>query len=854
MKKSTISKLLLGILVLFFSCQEKEKEGSLVASSTQKLNRDWQFYFGQLDSTKLMTEEQVDWSPIDLPHDWSILGEYSLSHNANWQSGYLPNEVGWYKKKLQWEKDWEDKNVFIHFESVYPNCVIYLNGEEIGKYHNGYLGSEYELTNKLKKGENILHVKVDHRKYNTSRWYTGSGINRDVWLKIKNKVYIETDGVYFSSQGTGNDVDNKHNYQVEVALKNSQPNPAKGKVRVQLLDKNQRTLAPLEEPFELVSNSQGKVILSGNIASIDEWSPKNPNRYLLKTEVILNNEIADASSFKVGFRDFEYVSRKGMFINGELIKIKGVGKHSTFGALGSKKYDDVLLNQLTLLKQIGCNGIRTAHNPASSSFYSLCDSLGFLVLDEFGDGWEKEKARDDYGNFFEEHWKSDLTSFIKRDRNHPSIFMWSIGNEVKRPTLETQKKLMETIHLYDTLRPITQGGRDPSLDMDGDIIPTELDIKGFNGHGEIPGVLAQHNKEFPDELILGTENPHSYSTRGVYRTSTHWRIRDFPAQWEKAAGKAGNFSFLDGKRTEIPDLAEKEVFPEEISTQYFKDDKYYPIDVDNPWKETQYYQSSYDNATPRINIRQMFQMIDSMDFVIGQFHWVGLDFMGETNAWPSRFSNYGIIDMANFPKDSYFNYKSLWSSEPMVHLLPHWTHTGKEGTKIPMVVYTNCDSATLYLNEKSLGTKEYVGEQLVWMVPFESGTIEAKAYKNGKVVATHKHTTAGKPSKIALNPVQKTKQSGKQEIAEIEIAILDENGVFCPMADMYLSFEIEGPGKLIATENGDPLDLSSYSVPKRKTFRGRAKLYIKVLDEAGEIKITAQGKDLQSGQTTVNVK
>jgi beta-galactosidase len=829
---------------IILGCSKKD-----MLQETERINFDWQFHLGDFakgENPELNTE---NWRKLDIPHDWGVEGQYSLANKADWQTGFLPTGIGWYRKEISWQDDWEGKKVYVHFEGVYVNSDIYINGQHLEHEHHGYLGFEHDLTDYLKKGTNVLAVRVDHSNYKTGRWYTGSGIYRNVWLKVKNQTHIENWGVGFSSSNT-NETTSK--YFIEVAIQNHEGQEVKGKLNVTLSDKDSKVVATQELPFFVGAQDQTKAEVSGNLSDVMRWSTESPYLYELSTSLLVDGQTVDIQRQKVGFRDIAYEPKKGMFINGVPTKIKGVCDHHTAGPFSAAVPDDVLLNRLLLLKKMGANAIRTAHNPFSPTFYNLCDSLGFMVLNEFTDGWEREKASHDYGLHFEENWEQDLTRFILRDRNHPSVIMWSLGNEVKGPTLETQQKLIHTIRKYDTLRTITQGGRDPSRDMEGDEIPTLLDVKGFNGHGEIPGEFEHHHEAFPEELLVGTEVPHTYATRGVYRTKTHWRVRDFPAMWELRSGKAGNFSFLDGKKSEIPDLTENEVFTNEVTTQYYQNGVYKPIEVDHPWGGELFYQSSYDNATARIGARQMWQRIDSLDYVIGQFRWTGFDYLGETNNWPSRFANFGIIDICGFPKDPFYLYQSLWTDEPMVHILPHWTHTGKEGVKIPVVVYTNCEKVELFLNGKSLGEKKYEGEQLVWMVPYQEGTIEAKA-KQGNEVVTMSYETSDTPQKIRLTTNRDFLRANKPDVMEVSIEIVDKDGILCPYADMPLSFEVMGDCEIVGVDNGDPLDLSDYKTNRRKTFRGLAKLWLQANGTKGEVQVKVSSPQLEASSIQFNI-
>ncbi len=817
----------------------------------KQINFGWKFHAGDIKNGEDINLNTESWRVLDLPHDWSIEGEYSQDHGTDWQSGFLPAGIGWYRKSIHWDSDWEGDLVKIYFEGIYLNSDVWINGHHLGHRPNGYIGFEYDLTQYLKKGENVIAVRVDHSKPLTGRWYTGSGIYRHVWLKVQNPLHIENWGVFFTTPIVDSE---ESSYQVEVEVSNQLKEDKLLQVKASFTDKSGSLVSEVES--ELINVHAGEkqtVELKGNLKGTELWSPENPYLYTLQTTILENGKKIDANTQKVGFRKLEFSSEFGFKLNGEITRLKGVCDHHTAGAMGAAVPDDVWLYRLSLLKEMGCNAIRTAHNPFSPSFYNICDSIGIMVLNEFLDGWDTKKASHDYGLYFNDWWETDAVSFIKRDRNHPSVIMWSIGNEVKRPTRKVQKQLIELFHQYDATRPVTQGGHDPTRGMTGDGLPSKLDIKGFNGDGEEKGVFERFHAKEPHMPMVATEVPHTYQTRGVYRTQTHWRRRDFPAMWEKRAWD-GTLRGLEKRLFSIPDLTEEEVFVEELNTTWFQNGKIYPVSLSKPYHPHLYYQSSYDNASVRSSARKAWQRTRDLDYVMGQFRWGSFDYLGETNDWPSRFANFGVIDICGFPKDHFYLYQSMWTDQTMVHILPHWTHPGKEGTEIPVVAYTNCDEVELFLNGKSLGVQKYKDEQLVWLVPYKAGTIKAIARKNGEIVAKHSHTTAGTPANLELNPDKTTIQANRTDVVHVAVSITDEKGIFCPYADNEIIFETTGPVKIIGVDNGDPLDLSDYKTNRRKAFRGKAMLWIQSSGQPGKAIIHAKTKKIRSEYIEIEVK
>lgn len=764
------------------------------------------------------------WRTLNLPHDWSIEGAYEQTANGtDWQSGFLPAGIGWYRKTFAYDPAWATKKVRIRFDGIYLNSEVWINGHSLGKRPNGYIGFEYDLTPYLRKGNNCIAVKVDQSKPLTGRWYTGSGIYRHVHLIISSPVHISYSGVYFK-------VDTFLLEKALCSVEVSVVNPEKEKVRIVscLQDRNGIIVAESFGTEDLFGQDKMRM----TVVSPKRWSPENPVVYTLICRLEKSGKLLDEVRQLVGFRSLEFSPEFGFKLNGEVTKLKGVCDHHTAGAVGAAVPEDILYYRLKLLKEMGCNAIRTSHNPFSPEFYTMCDTMGLMVLNEGLDGWNIPKAVDDYGNYFDEWWEKDMTDFIKRDRNHPSVIMWSIGNEVNGASQEIQRNLVDLFHSLD-VRPVTQGGADPTRGMSVDYKKNfgMLDIVGFNGNGEEIGELEKFRDKYPSVCAVATEVPHTYQTRGVYRTKTQWRRRDFPAPWEKK--NPIKWDLFEKRVFPIPDLAAEEFFPEE---------EIHP-----------YYQSSYDNASVRISVRRAWQRTCAFPWLMGEFRWGSFDYLGEAE-WPQRCGNFGIIDVAAMPKDAYYLYQSLWTDKPMVHLLPHWTHMGKEGKIVPVVVYTNCDSVELLLNNVSLGTQPYKGEQLVWNIPYESGRIEAKAKNGNRIVATDMQQTASLACTVSWSANKLELQAGSAEVARLEFSVVDRNGVLCPYASDELSFDLDGPIRLLGVDNGDPADMFPYKQPRCRSFRGKCVLLIQAADIPGKAAVTVRSEKLTEKKIMLEIK
>jgi beta-galactosidase len=833
--------LLIVLFIFFTSCNQGVHEvTSTSIRYSLKINNGWYFKLG--DNTDYNKEKynHSSWRNIDLPHDWGVEGTYDTIHGTDWQSGYLPAGIGWYRKELLLKENPKEHIVELQFDGVYMNSTIYVNGNLVGTQRYGYTTFFYDVTPFLRQGKNSIAVKVDHSKPKSARWYTGSGIYRNVWLRVLPKTHFKTLEQFVNTNFI-NDSLVVVDAHAEVLNKNSYN--LKGKLVQKVFNKSLSLLNSSEHDIDIAPNDS--IGISGEIELINPklWSLETPNRHLIVNQIYnKNNKLIDSDTLYFGIRKIEFSANWGFKLNNENTKIKGVCMHHAAGIYGAAVPESILLYRLQLLKNMGCNAIRTAHNPFSPEFYTICDTLGILVLDEIFDGWEKEKAEHDYGLYFEEDWEKDVTNWVKNNRNHPSVFMYSIGNEVSKPTKITQKALIDFVKKIDNTRPITQGGHDPTRGMKDQLSKTQLDIKGFNGDGEEIGRYESYHKKYPTVPVIATEVPHTYQTRGVYRTKTHWRRKDFPAKWEINGGTAGTMRGLEGKLYPIANLSENEIFPEEKTEYYTINDSLYPINNSNFWKEDLYFQSSYDNATVRSSARKAWQKVQELDYVMGQFRWTAFDYLGETNQWPSRFANFGVIDAANLPKDHYYLYQSLWKKEPMVHILPHWTHPGKEGVNIPIVIYTNTEAVELFLNEKSLGKQLYKGEQLVWNVPYAAGTIKAVAYNEDEVVAEKSYATANGDYNLKITTSKSVLSSKNRENALVFIDIVDSEGNLFPLADNYITVQVEGAGKLKGIDNGNPLDLTSYSASSKKAFRGKLVAFIEARN-SGSIYINIKTKD-----------
>jgi len=758
----------------------------------------WSFFKGNAERADQRLFDHSGWRGLDLPHDWSIEGPYDAGNPGGAPGGYLPCGTGWYRKSFRLPPAAADRLVFIEFDGVYMNGEVWINGHRLGKRPYGYSGFEYDLTPHLDvTGNNVLAVRVDNSLQPSARWYTGSGIYRHVWLTLTDKLRVAHWGTQVS---TPKITAGRAEVAVSTTLRNSYDTAKLATVTQTIIAADGKEVASTADRIELAAGQERVLDQALAIANPALWSPDSPSLYTVRTGVRDGMVVLDCYETPLGLREARFDPERGLLLNGTKVIMKGMCEHQDLGPLGAALWDQALERRLRLLKAMGCNAIRTAHNPPAPELLDLCDRMGFLVIDETFDEWRrgwgfedgnlvssknnKGKAKYGYHLYFDEWAERDLTDHLLRDRNHPSVILWSVGNEVpeaqKYGELETLKQLRDLCHQLDPARPVTVG-TNLIAGANASGFAELMDVIGYNeGGGSCFQYEADHRR-FPQRRIYGSEVPHSLQTRGQYRTRTRFAE----------------------KGHQPPHLTAEEVFPET-----------------DAW-----YESSYDNAAVRISSRDSWRLTKTLPFVAGEFRWTGFDYLGESGGWPRVIGNFGIIDICNFPKDAYYFYQSQWTRKPLVHLLPHWTWPGKEGCVIPVWCYTNGDSAELFLNGKSLGRRAFTGKtdmHLEWLVPYAPGELKAVASKDNSVVATTTTRTAGLPARIALAADQLNISASRRDLSYVTIRIEDKAGNFVPTAAQWVTFELKGPGRIVGLGNGDPLSHESFQGTSVRTFNGLA--------------------------------
>jgi beta-galactosidase len=810
------------LIFLFFSCNKANDKQTSV-ERTISFNKDWQFH---LEDSLVKNPSEFSWQKLNLPHDWSIEGDFDENHPATYNGGALPGGIGWYKKIFKVEVSDKLKELYIDFDGVYMDSEVWINNHYLGKRPNGYIGFRYNLTPFLNYGEkeNEIKVKVDNSQQPNSRWYSGSGIYRNVWLVKTDKLHIKNWGTYVTTPMVTLD---SATVNVETSITNNYTEAKNIVLKTTVLFNNEKIT---ENSNHLNIKNKNELTFSEKleINSPKLWSIETPQLYTILSKVYIDNELVDTYKTPIGIRFFKFDLDKGFLLNNKSVKIKGVCNHHDLGALGTAINTRALERQLEILKGMGVNGIRTAHNPPAPELLDLCDKMGFIVMNEAFDMWNNSKTTYDYANNWKEWHKKDLEDFVKRDRNHPSVFIWSIGNEIQEQWneqgVETAKELKAIVTNLDTTRLIT-AGMNPPVNMVNQDVTLQFDKANVNynalaasgvldiiGYNYAHQTYVHHKQNFPETPFIATETTSGLQTRGYYDQKSD-TLKRWPVRWDVA--------FTGGN-------------PDNTISSYDQ--------VSAPWGSTH---------------EETWKVIKKHDFLSGMFIWTGFDYLGEPTpyVWPSRSSYFGVIDLAGFPKDVYYMYQSEWTDKPVLHVFPHWNWEKDQDVDI-WAYYNNADEVELFLNGKSLGSKHKKGDDLhlMWRLPFEPGTLTAVSRKNGKTVLEKEIKTAEEASQISLNADRNTIQGDGVDLSFITVSVLDKKGTLVPYATNNIEFNIEGPGKIVGVDNGDPTSHASFKASNRNAFYGKCLVIVQSLNKEGIIKLTANSKGLTDSTINISTK
>lgn len=780
-----------------------------------------------------------NWKAVNLPHDWAIDQPFYKEANAivGGGMGRLPVQgVAWYRRKLHFTESDKNKTIYLDMDGAMSYAMVWLNGKLVGGWPYGYNSFRLDLTPFCKTGENQLAIRIDNPNY-SARWYPGGGIYRHVWLTKVNTIHVAQWGSFVKTKNISRTA---ATVELNLQLKNTSALEQEAIIITELFTWDNRQNKPLmkagtfpKQVIAVAANGKTETTASLVVKNPKLWEPLpsvQQNSYAAITRVLVNGKIIDEYTTVFGIRSVKFDPEKGLFVNGKPVRIQGVNQHHDLGALGAAFNTRAAERQLELLQELGCNAIRMSHNPPAPELLDLTDRMGFLVMNEVFDSWERKKTPHDFHLIFPDWYEADTRSFIRRDRNHPSIIAWSFGNEVgEQYTADTgaalAKKLHDIVKEEDDTRPATASMNFAKPNMP---FPAESDIISLNYQGEgirdapayahlrgirtSPLYPAFHEK-FPGKLIVSSETASAFSTRGTY------------------------------------------VFPVTSGISA-------PVSDTTGGDPVNRFVSSYELYTAPFGASadKVFASQDKHPFVAGEFVWSGWDYLGEPTPYYSARSSYcGIIDLAGFKKDRFYLYQSRWKPDlPMVHILPHWNWPDRVGKITPVHVFTSGDEAELFLNGKSLGRKkknafEY---RLRWDdVVYTPGELKVVAYKQGKKWAEQIMPTTGEAARLQLKADRTVINAGGNDLSFVTVRITDKEGRFVANAANKISFTIEGPGEIVATDNGNPADLVSFASHEREAFSGMALVIVRSANgKAASFKIKAAAPGLEPAVITITVK
>jgi beta-galactosidase len=786
--------------------------------SVTELKDGWKFSRIKNDAAFDKDFNDKDWQTVSVPHDWAIYGPFDkevdkqvvqitqnnekVASEKTGRTGALPYiGEGWYRKEFSLPNFKQGQKVLILFEGAMSEPKVFVNGQKAGEWNYGYSYFYFDITDKIAATKNVLAVHLNNVGQ-SSRWYPGAGLYRKVSLIVKNAESIDQWGTFITTPLITADVA-KVNIKTKVSGKNL-------RLVTDIFDTEGNNVA--SDAAQAIFGKEFEQNIA--IAAPKLWSPETPYLYKAISRLYVGNELKDEVTTRFGIRQISYQPATGFQLNGKTRKFKGVCLHHDLGPLGAAVNKAALRRQLRILKDMGCDAIRSSHNMPSFEQLELCDEMGLMFLAESFDEWARPKVKNGYARFFNADAEKDVVNLVHATRNHPSIVMWSSGNEVPdqwgAEGVKRAKWLQEIFHREDPTRPVTVGMDQVKAVMQSGF-GALMDIPGLNYRTHL---YEEAYKTFPQGILLGSETASTVSSRGVYK---------FPV--EKAKEKQ-----YDDHQCSSYDL--------EYCSWSNLPENDFVLQDDKPW-------------------------------VIGEFVWTGFDYLGEPtpydDKWPSRSSYFGMADLAGLPKDRYYLYRSRWNTnESTLHILPHWNWPGREGQTTPVFVYTNYESAELFINGKSMGVQKKQKDttnlqkryRLMWMdVKYEPGTVKVIAFdKDGKPAAEKTIVTAGKPYKLLLEPDRTTINADGEDISFVTVSVVDKNGNLCPTAAEQLNFSIKGAGKYRAACNGDATSLEQFHLPTMKTFSGKLVVLVQSTKQVGNIELTVSGKGLKAGKGLLQSK
>lgn len=782
------------------------------------LTSGWLFVHGDIPDAASVPLNEQRWQKVNIPHDWAISGPFDPkndlpnSHAAtdteqkatisSGRTGGLPFAgVGWYRKHLFIDKADHDKKFFLEFDGAMSHAKLYVNNRFAGEWPYGYTSFGFDITGFIRYGtDNVIAVRLENQ-YGSSRWYPGAGIYRNVRLVKTNKIHVAHWGTFIT---TSEAVPGQSLVNIETTIEQGNEEPGNIQLETSIYDGANKQVA-----VNIIQNTRAAhPVQQFQISNPQYWSAENPALYYAVTRIRQGKQLLDEYKTSFGIRSIRFTPQKGLLVNGRIEKLKGVCLHDDLGPLGMAINKSALRYRLQLLKEMGCNAIRGTHNPHAPELLELCDEMGFYYIDEAFDEWRTKKTENGYHLLFDQWAEKDLKAMILRDRNHPALIMYSIGNEIKEQGEKEGAKLTRYLSRIcrgtDSTRPVTAGFNNLAAAIKNGLADA-VDIPGWNYK---PDQYVSLHRQHPNWIIYGSETVSTVSSRGVFQLPA---VTGVMKTWPDNQSSAYDLEYCNW--SQLPDTE---------------------------WKNQE------------------------NDFVAGEFVWTGFDYLGEptpyNNDWPSRSSYFGIIDLCGIPKDRYYLYQSHWSSKKVLHLLPHWNWPGKENTIVPVFVYTNYHAAEVFINGKSFGKKYFDKNSLAdryrlrWKnTIYKPGELKVVAYDQaGKRVDSSSIHTAGNPAIIRLEASQQQFKANEETLVFVTASIRDKDGNLCPVANNLVRFTIKGAGTIRAVGNGNPASLEPFAADYRKAFSGKCMLIVQSNGEKGQIDIEASSNGLQTVDIHLN--
>ena len=788
------------------------------AAQRQRFSMDpgWRFTLGDPSGAERPSFDDRSWRQLDLPHDWSIEGAPRQDAPGGGRVGFFPSGIGWYRKAFRLPTGAPRSTAWLEFDGVYMNSDVWINGVHLGMRPYGYISFAYDVGRYLSGGVNVVAVRVDNSHQPNSRWYTGSGIYRHVWLTLADPLHVGHWGTYVTTPR----VDSvSADVVVSTRVENESSTRRSAMLRATILDSAGRVIARRDSSFALAAGQSLELRQRLQVPSPRLWSVEHPHLYALRAELSDGPRTLDTVGASFGIRSIDYDADRGFVLNGRTVKMLGVNLHHDAGGLGAAVPERVWERRLELLRAMGVNAIRTSHNPPAPEFLDLCDRMGFLVMAEAFDEWTLGKVPEGYHKYFNEWFERDVADFVHRDRNHPSIVLWSAGNEIGEQTApdgaQVLRRVVAVFHREDPTRPVTTGN--DNIHADGR--PTTLefleseDIVGYNyvdrWHERRELFAEQDRHDHPNWKMVGTESGSIFE------------------------------SF----------------------------DERYSLGADSAAARPSY-------TSGMIQAERLWRWVMLHDYFAGNFMWTGIDYLGEAT-WPFKGFGSGALDIVGHPKDAYYLYQSLWTDRPVLHLLPHWNWPGRQGQIIPVLTYTNCNRVELFLNGRSLGEKrrEFPAQgtsggwnsyaspvvnattndlHLSWDVPYEPGVLRAVGRtRDGRVACEAEVRTAGRPAAVRLAVDRDTITTWPGDVVHVTFEIVDSAGTVVPTAEDLVRFTVTG-GTILAIDNGNMQDHDPYRTDRRHAFNGRGLTYVRPA-RAGRLTVSVAADGLTGSAVVIGV-